>query len=281
MKNLQLFTLAIFILISCTQSAKEEQAQTPDVLVETDMGNMVFRLSDETPLHRDNFIKLVEDEFYDSLLFHRVIENFMIQAGDPDSKNSEPDAELGESDLPYKVPAEFRSTLFHKRGALGAARDGNLERASSSTQFYIVQGRVYTSDSLIDIQQNRINEWLAVNRVEKDETNKELIERRNELRENYLESDSVEFKSISDQIKILVDANKENNEPYIIPVDHREVYKTIGGTPHLDQNYTVFGEVVKGMEVIDKIAAVSTNENDRPRVDIKIISTKLVERKEY
>jgi cyclophilin family peptidyl-prolyl cis-trans isomerase len=282
MKNLiQLLTLSIFILSSCTQTAKEEQSQTPDVLVETDMGTMVFRLYDETPLHRDNFIKLVEDQFYDSLLFHRVINNFMIQTGDPDSKNSESDSELGESDLPYTIPAEISPTLFHKKGALGAARDGNPARASSSTQFYIVQGRVYASDSLIKVQEKRINGWLAMNRVENDSANKVLVDRRAELYGNYTDSDSTELKSISDKLNELAKINEENTSPYVIPDDQREVYRTIGGTPHLDQNYTVFGEVVSGLDVIDKIAAVETNENDRPRMDIKIISTKLIERKEY
>lgn len=277
-----LFAFIFFALVSCTSKTEKEQAtQTPDVLVETDKGTMVFRLYDETPLHRDNFIKLVKDEFYDSILFHRVIENFMVQAGDPESIASDSDAELGEADLPYTVPAEFRPNLFHKKGALGAARDGNPARASSSTQFYIVQGRVYTSDSLIDVQENRINEWLAMNRVENDATNKELIERRKELWDNYSESDSTELQSITDQLTDLVKVDRENTAPYLIPKDHRDVYKTIGGTPHLDQNYTVFGEVVKGIEVVDKIAAVNTNDNDRPTADIKIISTKLIERKVY
>ncbi|MFK7951811.1 MAG: peptidylprolyl isomerase [Ekhidna sp.] len=273
---------ALFFINSCnTVSTEKGNSQTPDILVETDMGSMVFRLYDETPLHRDNFLKLVEDNFYDSILFHRVIENFMVQAGDPESIGSDPDAELGEADLPYKVPAEFSPTLFHKKGVLGAARDGNLEKASSSTQFYIVQGKVYTSDSLIDFQENRINEWLAQNRVEKDETNKSLFDQRKELHENYSESDSLELKSINDQIAELVKLDRENTAPYIIPKDHREVYKSIGGTPHLDQNYTVFGELVKGLEVIDKIAEVDTNDKDRPSSDIKIINTKLIERKEY
>lgn len=274
--------LSIILLItSCTPKTEEKTSQTPDVLVETDMGTMVFRLYDETPLHRDNFIKLVENQFYDSILFHRVIENFMVQAGDPESIGSDPDAELGEADLPYTIPAEFKPTLFHKKGALGAARDGNLERASSSTQFYIVQGRVYTADSLIDKQENRINEWLAMNRVEKDSANQELFDRRKELYEDDSESDSAELKSISNQIENLVKVNSENTEPYLIPTDHREVYKTIGGTPHLDQNYTVFGEVVKGMEVIDKIAKVDTNDKDRPSSDIKIIKTTLIDREKY
>lgn len=276
------YTFFILVLIGCSYNTENEvPSQTPDILVETDMGSMVFRLYDETPLHRDNFIKLVEDQFYDSILFHRVIENFMVQAGDPESKNSTTEKNLGDTDLPYTVPAELKPTLFHKKGALGAARDGNPARASSSTQFYIVQGRVYTSDSLIKVQEKRINGWLAMNRVVNDSSNKNLVDRRTEIYEGYQDSDSAELKIISEQLDSLAKADEEQNEHYVIPEDHRAVYRSMGGTPHLDQNYTVFGEVVQGMDVIDKIAAAETNDSNRPILDIKIITTKLIERKKY
>jgi cyclophilin family peptidyl-prolyl cis-trans isomerase len=180
----------------------------------TDSGVMVIRLYDSTPLHRDNFVKLVEAHFYDSLLFHRVINGFMIQGGDPLSKNAEPGTALGNggSDM-ERIPAEFRTTLFHKKGVLAAARDGNPEKASSACQFYIAQGKKYTDEDL-----------------------------------NMMEAQMGRKLSLQ----------------------QRKVYKTLGGIPFLDMNYTVFGEVESGMEVIDKIAAVPTAPGDRPIGDVRM-----------
>ena len=201
-----------------------------DVLMQTTMGDMVIRLSDSTPLHRDNFLKLVKVGYYDSLLFHRVIKNFMIQVGDPNSKRAEAGKPLGDGGPGYTVPAEFRKTLFHKKGALAAARTGdniNPSKASSGSQFYIAQGKVFTDAGLDSVETFRLN------------------------------------------------GRK-------IPAEQREVYKTIGGTPHLDQGYTVYGEVVKGLDVLDKIAAVQTSrgqDRDRPLQDVRIIKAKLIKRK--
>jgi cyclophilin family peptidyl-prolyl cis-trans isomerase len=205
----------IFLLISLIASfSASAQTGKTKVKVFTPYGKMIIRLYDETPLHRDNFVKLVKRKFYDSLLFHRVIKNFMIQGGDPDSKNAKPDAALGSGDVGYRVPAEFNPKLFHKKGVLAAARDNNPEKASSGCQFYIVQGKVHTDSSLADIEAKRLK--------------------------------------------------------HKIPGDQKEVYKTVGGTPHLDQGYTVFGEVIRGIEVVDKIASVSTNKADRPVEDVRM-----------
>ncbi len=198
-----------------------------DVLMVTSMGEILIRLSDSTPLHRDNFLSLVKKGVYDSLLFHRVIEKFMIQGGDPDSKNAEPGMPLGNGGFPYTVPAEFRKTLFHKRGVIAAARNANPEKASSSTQFYITQGKVYTNESLDSLARARLN-------------------------------------------------------GRVFTEEERKAYTTIGGVPFLDQNYTVFGEVIRGLEVIDKIAAVETStgrDRDRPIDDVLILKVKLVKRK--
>lgn len=183
----------------------------PRVKITTDMGEIVVRLSDKTPKHRDNFLKLVGEHFYDSLLFHRVIEGFMIQGGDPESKNAVPDIMLGKGDVGYTIPAEFDSTLYHKKGALAAARTNNPEKASSGCQFYIVQGKKYADDELnmIELQQG------------------------------------VHFSPAK-----------------------RMTYKMVGGTPNLDMNYTVFGEVESGLEVIDQIAQTQKNGFDRPLKDI-------------
>ena len=198
-----------------------------DVLLQTNYGDIVVRLSDSTPLHRDNFLKLVKTHYYDSVLFHRVIKNFMIQGGDPNSKHAKPGEPLGEGGPGYTIPAEFRSTLFHKKGVIAAARDNNPEKASSGSQFYIVQGKVFTDAGLDSVETYRLN------------------------------------------------GRK-------IPADQREVYKTVGGTPHLDQGYTVFGEVIKGLDVVDKIASVATSngeDRDRPLEDVRIIKAKLIKRK--
>lgn len=169
-------------------------------------------LFNQTPLHRDNFLGLANKQQFDSTLFHRVIRDFMVQGGDPTSKGAKAEQKLGDGDLGYTVPAEFRDSLFHKKGVLAAARDNNPEKASSAVQFYIVQGKTFSDEELDRIEQNRLG------------------------------------------------GRK-------IPSYQREVYKTLGGTPHLDKNYTVFGQVVKGIEVIDRIADEETDGNDRPLTD--------------
>lgn len=199
-----------------------------DVRIRTTLGDMTIRLSDSTPLHRDNFLKLVKKKYYDSVLFHRVIRDFMIQAGDPDSKNAAPGKGLGSGGPGYRIPAEFRPTLFHKKGVIAAARDNNPEKSSSASQFYIVQGKKFSDAGL----------------------------------------DSVETLRLGGRK---------------IPADQRQVYKTVGGTPHLDQNYTVFGQLVRGEGVLDAIAAVPTSkaaaDKDRPVQDVRILEMKLVKRK--
>jgi cyclophilin family peptidyl-prolyl cis-trans isomerase len=202
-----------------------------DVEISTTRGIIVIRLSDSTPRHRDNFLRLAKTGYYDSLLFHRVIRHFMIQSGDPDSKGGNPGKPLsqgGSGGPGYTIPAEFRPTLFHKRGALGAARTGddvNPARASSGSQWYIVQGRQFTDGGL----------------------------------------DSVE--------KFRLKGRK-------IPEDERSVYRQLGGAPHLDQQYTVFGEVIRGMDVVDSIAAVETSGPplDRPVAEVRILKMRLIRR---
>lgn len=232
MKHL-LVLLAIFcsLLASAQQDVKlKKKDRKRDIELSTTEGTIILRLYDSTPLHRDNFLRLVKSGYYDSILFHRVIKNFMIQAGDPNSKKAEPGKLLGNGGPNYTIPAEFRPSLFHVKGSLAAARNGdnvNPEKKSSASQFYIVQGRTFTDKEL----------------------------------------DSVEVARL---------------KGYKLPQAHREVYKTVGGTPQLDQNYTVFGYVVKGLEVLDKIAATETSkgqDRDRPLQDIRILKAKLVKRK--
>ena len=213
-------SMAIFAQKDFTIRKKDRKR---DVLLQTNFGDIVIRLSDSTPLHRDNFLLLTKTGFYDSVLFHRVIPNFMIQSGDPNSKNATAGQPLGNGGPAKKIPAEFRQTLFHKKGVIAAARDNNPEKASSGSQFYIVQGKVFTDAGL----------------------------------------DSVEIYRLKRKI----------------PVEQREVYKTVGGAPHLDQAYTVYGEVIKGLDVVEKISVVQTSkgaDRDRPLQDIRIIKAKRI-----
>lgn len=269
------FLLLLVLSVSCnTKNNKPEATDESCTTVEmvTDMGTMVIELYNETPKHRDNFIKLTKEGAFDSLMFHRVINQFMVQAGDPDSKNAMPQDTLGNGGLDYKVDAEFHPELFHKRGALGAARDGNPERASSAMQFYITQG-IVKNDSLIDVDEKRINGWLAEHYSSILPANKSL-------------ADSVQKAMDNDDYQSYLKFNKElknaaknftDFEKYTIPEAHRDIYRTIGGTPHLDQNYTVFGEVIKGLAIIDSISVVKTGVYDRPLKDVRIISMRILE----
>jgi cyclophilin family peptidyl-prolyl cis-trans isomerase len=225
---------ALFLLLSIITIAQHDiklkkKDLKRDVLLLTDSGSIVLRLSDSTPLHRDNFLKLVKQGYYDSVLFHRVIQGFMIQSGDPASKHAQKDDHLGSNGPSYTIPAEFRVSLYHKRGVLAAARLGDREnpkKESSGSQFYIVQGKTFTPAQL----------------------------------------DSVEVARLGGRK---------------IPPELRKVYETIGGTPQLDQGYTIFGEVVSGMDVVDRIAATKTSGNEggnRPLEDIHIIKASLVKR---
>ncbi len=281
MKNFIRSTVLLLLAVavySCAEKKKEEAPiETPEetvTLIEmtTTKGTMQIELFNDTPKHRDNFIKLASEARFDSLLFHRVINQFMVQSGDPDSKFAEAGVALGEGDLEYMVDAEINAKRFHKKGALGAARDGNLARASSAMQFYLVQGKEF-NDSLIDYSEDRINNWLAEHYFKNDTINKLLVD-------ELLQAEEAENEELigilNDSIRSL-SKSYTNFERYVIPEEHREVYKTIGGTPHLDQNYTVFGQVVSGLEVIDSIAAVQTNEADRPLEDVRVLSLRVLE----
>lgn len=195
------------------RAASTKPATSKMVEITTDYGKIKIRLYNETPAHRDNFIKLAKEGFYNDLLFHRVIKGFMIQGGDPTSKGAAPDKQLGMGDNGYTIPAEFNKNLIHKKGALCAARTGNPQKASSGCQFYIVQGNIMTDAQLDQMEQQK------------------------------------GFKYTEAQ---------------------RAIYKKMGGTPMLDQDYTVYGEVVEGLDVIDKIAAVKTAPGDRPVKDVKM-----------
>ena len=253
-----------------------------DIELVTNKGSIIFRLYDNTPQHRNNFLKLVNQSYYDSVIFHRVINNFLIQTGDPDSKRANSEAVLGNGELPYTIPAEINPENFHKRGAVNAARTGDLEnpeQASSSTQFTFIQ-RKPLSDSLINVGERRINYYKAYNRVVRNPANKKLVNRLRQLINSETKNDSISV--LESKLNELAKVEQAQMVPYRIPEAHRQVYKTIGGTPHLDQNYTVFGEVIKGMDTIDRIATVETRKkDDRPLKDVRILKVKLIKRKNY
>ena len=278
MKRIKVSTLLLLTIVvvwSCAEKQKKEvpiEVQTTRVEMTTSMGTMQIELYNDTPLHRDNFIKLANEKRFDSLLFHRVIQNFMVQTGDPDSRTAKVGDTLGEGDLDYMVDAEINPKRFHKKGALGAARDGNLKRASSAMQFYLVQGRVF-NDSVLKVQEKRINTWLAEHYYKNDPANSDLVNAL--LKAEDAENDALQ-NSLNDSIRKLA-ASYTNFERYTIPDAHREVYKTVGGTPHLDQNYTVFGQVVTGLDVIDAIAAMPTNSMDRPVEDVRVLMVRVLE----
>ena len=279
MKSFLKVLLIVFLNLSfwsCNTKSKssnpnEEQRKTFEMI--TDYGNMTIELYDETPLHRDNFINLAKNGAFDSLLFHRVIKDFMIQGGDPDSKNAKPGDTLGEGDVPYMVDSEFNQNLFHKKGVLAAARDGNPKKASSGMQFYIAQGKVY-NDSLLDRAQERTNKWMAQDYFKNNPNIKPILD---SIQKSLDDKNRERYTVLTDSILKLAQS-EESFEQYRIPEDQREVYKSIGGIPHLDQNYTVFGEVIKGIEVVDSIAKVQTDSLDRPTSDLRILKVKVIEK---
>lgn len=240
------------------------------ILISTPYGDIELKLYKDTPLHSNNFIKLASSGYFDSTLFHRVIEGFMIQGGDPDSKNAMPGVELGNGGPGYDIPAEILPNHMHVRGVLAAAResdDVNPDKLSSGSQFYIVQGKKFTETTLDDVEKKQYS--LTKQRIFADLMNKpENLALREEFLTAERAADSLRFNYLLDTINGLLDKEYATRTPFKISPEKREVYKTLGGAPHLDGNYTIFGEVISGMEVVDKIAAVKRDENDRPLADI-------------
>ena len=222
-------------LFACSTTTNLHKMKESKVQIETTQGVIVVKLYNETPLHRDNFVKLVKERFYDGVLFHRVIADFMIQGGDPDSKTAKPNASLGNGDVGYTIPAEFKTpAIYHKKGALAAAREGdgvNPQKASSGCQFYIVEGKTFTDAELSTMEAGKIARY---------------------------------------------GINSLNDSTFRFSAEARAVYRTRGGTPHLDGNYTVFGEVTEGIDVVEKISKVKTNASDRPVEDVRVITMKMI-----
>lgn len=275
-RYLLILLISCFFCMSCeSKKTANEQNQEVRVAIETTMGNIVVKLYNETPLHRDNFVKLVKEGYYDGTLFHRVINQFMIQGGDCDSRNAKPGQQLGMGDPGYTIMHEIDPTKFyHKKGALAAARQGdevNPNKKSSGSQFYIVTGRVFNDNELnqLEHQMNMQHEQNIFNSLAAQHRDEIMTMRRNR--------DQAGLQAM--QEKLIEDTKYHINyfgKLRFYP-EQREAYRTIGGAPHLDGGYTVFGEVVEGLDVVEKIEKVETDRADRPKEDVKVISMKVVE----
>lgn len=266
-----LFLLAVCTLVSCADKPLDP-SKPVYVTVKTTMGDVTVLLYDDTPLHRDNFIKLCQSGAYEGLLFHRIIKDFVVQGGDPASKTHELGVMYGDGDGGYTVPAEILPAHFNKRGALIDAKesdDVNPERASAGTQFCFVQGKVLT-DAELDEKEKRINQihrnWLYYkyrDRLKKEDPT--------------LAADSMETE-LTNRALLMVEDTLAEQGPYVIPAEHRKVYKTVGGVPHLDGSVTIFGEVVDGLDIVEKMSLVKTDKNDRPLHDVMIKSTQVFQK---
>lgn len=273
-----LICLAFIALTACSAGSKKqtnhhmENEKRTLVKLETTMGNITVALYNETPKHRDNFIKLVKEGVYDSTLFHRVIKQFMIQAGDPDSKNASDTAMLGSGDVGYTIPAEFNPKFFHKKGVLAAARQGddvNPEKASSGCQFYIVTGRKFTEPQLLGME-NKINE-------QREEALFDSLARQHmkEIYKMRKAGDNAGLLELQDTLEAQARELADKEEKFRFTPEQIKAYSTIGGAPHLDGSYTVFGEVTEGMEVVDNIEIAKTNRADRPIENIRILKASI------
>ena len=265
-KNIILLLFSVGLLISsCAQESDYV------VTIKTNYGDMVAILYDETPKHKANFIKLAEDKFYDSLLFHRIIQGFMIQGGDPDSKKAKPGQPLGIGGPGYTVDAEFNKNLFHKKGALAAARQPdsqNPTKASNGSQFYIVQGTIITPENVESLKVDQLKFNNAFQNFAADPKNKSIVD---SLISIYASGNMTEYQK--KMLEILPEVEKQSGLKLTKDISEAQiqVYTTVGGAPHLDGDYTVFGEVIKGFEIIDRIASQTADGNNRPMDDVVMV----------
>lgn len=267
-RSITVLFVTLLLITSCAQDKKDFV-----VTIKTSYGDMVAILYDETPKHKANFVKLAQEHFYDSLLFHRVIPNFMIQGGDPNSKKAKPGESLGRGGPGYTVDAEFVPALFHEKGALSAARmpdQVNPQKASSGSQFYIVQGTVISPAEIENLRFDQMQLMTGLRRMFENPANKPLLDSLNQL---YFAGDMQAY-----QARLFALAPRVEKETGLtvrkdIPEARIKAYSTVGGYPSLDDQYTVFGKVIKGLDVIDKIAAVQRDPGDRPVEDIRMTVT--------
>ena len=265
MKRFLIIALSFSVLLfSCTTKVEDKSQKEQLFKIHTEYGDMIFKLYDATPKHKENFEKLIDEGYFNDLLFHRVINSFMIQGGDPNSRNAKPGQLLGDGGPDYTIPAEFVDTIFHKKGVIAAAREGddvNPNMESSASQFYIVQGYVFSDEDIAKVE----------DRINASRLNKLITQYIEEAKNKAFETGgSVNYEEILPVAREKAEIQFKEEGYFKIPDFKRKVYQTLGGTPHLDNAYTVFGEVIEGFDVIDKIAAVETDENDRPVRDVKM-----------
>ncbi|WP_288315827.1 peptidylprolyl isomerase [uncultured Mediterranea sp.] len=270
-----LLTILVCGFVACKSDKKaKDMSEETKLKIETTAGDIVVKLYNETPQHRDNFIKLAENGTYEGTLFHRVIKDFMIQAGDPDSKNASKGQMLGAGDVGYTVPAEFvYPKYFHKKGALSAARQGdnvNPQKASSGCQFYIVTGKVYSDSALLSMEQ-QMNQMRFNNLF-----NTLASKHAKDIYKMRKTGDQEGLMNLQDTLIAQVEKQLAGQPEFRFTPEQVKAYTTVGGTPHLDGEYTVFGEVLEGMDVVDKIQRVKTDRNDRPEEDVKIIKVEVL-----
>lgn len=278
MKTNQLLIIAALAmaLVSCGNGTKKtnEMDKRTQVKLETTLGNIVVELYNETPLHRDNFIKLAQNGTYDNTLFHRVIKEFMVQAGDPDSKEANDSAALGSGDVGYTIPAEIVPQFFHKKGALAAARKGdevNPQRESSGCQFYIVTGRKFREAQLLDMVAQKNNYRV------KEIFSQLMAKHSKELFKLRKAQDKQGMIALQDSIEAQAYEQAKKEEKPLFTPEQMTVYSTIGGAPHLDGEYTIFGQVVEGLETVEKIESAKTGRADRPVENIRILKVTVLE----
>ena len=274
--NLLIIAVITVLLAACGAGSKKsnDMEKRTQVKIETTMGDIVVELYNETPKHRDNFIKLAKEGVYDSTLFHRVIRQFMIQAGDPESKTANDTAMLGGGDVGYTIPAEFVPKFFHKKGALAAARMGddvNPNRESSGCQFYIVTGRKFRESQLLDMagQKNNARLDTLFNQLARKHM-KEIYKLRKA-------NDQDGLLDLQDKLEAQAYELYKEEEPFMFTPEQISAYSTIGGAPHLDGAYTVFGQVVSGMETVEKIEGTKTGKADRPVENVRILKATVIE----
>ncbi|NVO08567.1 MAG: peptidylprolyl isomerase [Bacteroidales bacterium] len=258
-RKLIIFSLIISSFTSCNRVSKDDSHY---IKINTDKGDIIIKLYNQTPKHRDNFLKLSNENFFNGQIFHRIINNFVVQGGDPSTIIAKPDSLYGNKDSGYLIDAEIIDSLIHKKGAVGMAREGddiNPEKKSSGSQFYLVKGKVYTNEQLDDLENKRDSK-------NKNNLYKKLLQEKISSLKNQKKVDTV---SISLNVSIAIDSIWEKYPKYKFTEKQRKIYTTIGGIPHLDGNYTVFGEIVEGQNIVDELSSVNTDKNDRPLKDIK------------